>query len=563
MDNDQEGGTRVKTPSWVGRGAGDRKLTVPWQGQRRAPLLIDDEDSGMDEHPSGGLSRPGVIEVRRPADGSLIGEVLLSTPVDVLQAIERARSVQRHWIALNAEERFGKLAHLPEIVGDHAEEIAESIQAETGKPRVEALTEVLVVMDLLRYYDEVAPRILRRQWVKTGWMIGKSAYLYREPYGVVGVISPWNYPFMVPMDVVASALYGGNAVVLKPSEFTPFTALKIIDLCRKADLPEGLVQVVPGDWKTGDALAGGGTDKVVFVGSSQIGRKVMTRAAETLTPVALELGGKDAAVVLEDADLDRAANGVVFGGFFNAGQTCLSIERVYVMEGIHDEFVAKVVALTQKLRVGTEGEFDIGPITTAAQLRVVEDHLEDALLRGARVVAGGGRLEDGSNLFLPTVLVDVDASMKVMWEETFGPILPIVKVRDEEEALRLVNVNPFGLFASVWTDDRERGERFGEKLRVGGVSVNDVLSHYAIPGIPMGGVGESGFGRRRGVGGLEEMTRSRSVMIHRTGLSRELWWFPYDKKGEKLLKVLLETRQEKGVRRFWAAFRSFFRRRSR
>ena len=558
MDNDREGGAGVRTP--VRKRGG---MAIPWRGPGHPPRPVAEEAGVTDGYPSGEISRPGIIEVRRPSDGSLLGEVPLCSPFDVLQAIERARSVQRQWIALTAEERFGKLARIAEIVGDHAEEIAESIQAETGKPRVEALTEVLVVMDLLRYYDEVAPRILRRQWVKTGWMIGKSAYLYREPYGVVGVICPWNYPFILPMDVVAAALYGGNAAVVKPSEYTPFTALKMIHLCRKAELPDGLVQVVPGAWKAGDALAGGGTDKVVFIGSSQTGRKVMARAAESLTPVALELGGKDAAVVFDDADLDRAANGVVFGAFFNAGQTCLSIERVFVMESVHDEFVAKVVALTEKLRVGTEGEFDIGPISTVAQLRVVEDQLEDALLRGGRVLTGSGRLEDGSNLFLPTVLVDVDASMKVMWEETFGPILPIVRVKDEEEALRMVNVNPFGLFASPWTDDRERGERFGEKLRVGGVSINDVLSHYAIPGIPMGGVGESGFGRRRGLGGLEELTRSRSVVIHRTGLSRELWWFPYNKKGEKLVKVLLETRQETGIRRVWAAFRSFFRRRSR
>ena len=502
-----------------------------------------------------------MLEVHRPGDGSLIGEIPITAPVDVLQAVERARSVQRGWIELAAEERFRTLARLAEAVGDRAHDIARTIQDETGKPELEAMSEVLMVLDLLRYYDEVAPRILRRQWVKTGWLIGKSAYIYREPFGVIGAITPWNYPFMLPMDVIAAALYGGNAAVVKPSEYTPFSALKALELCRDAGLPEGLLQIMPGDADTGDALAGSGADKLVFIGSPRTGRKVAARAAENLTPVALELGGKDAAIVLEDADLDRAANGIVFGGFFNAGQTCLSIERVFAVEAIHDELVERVAALAKKLRVGTSGDYDVGPMTTSAQLRVVEEQLEDALLRGARVVAGGERLEDGSNVFLPTVLADVDASMKVMWEETFGPLLQIMRVRDQEEAIRLVNVNPFGLAASVWTEDRERGELVGEKLRAGVVSVNDVLSHYAVPGLPIGGAGASGYGRRRGVAGLEELTRQRSVVIHRTGLSKELWWFPYSNKGLKLIRVLLESRQEKGVRRVWAGFRGFFRRR--
>ena len=534
-----------------------RPAPAPWAG---TPDGAHEQAPAPEAAPT---DHRAILEVRRPADGSLLGEVPLTTTVEVLHAVERARSAQRQWIALTAEERFTTLARLTEALGERTEEIADSIQAETGKPRLEAMTEVLMVLDLLKYYDDVAPRILRRQWVKTGWLIGKSAYQYREPYGVIGAICPWNYPFVLPMDLVAAALYSGNSVIVKPSEYTPFTALEIVTLCRAAGLPDGLVQVLPGDGTTGDALAGGGADKIVFIGSSAAGRKVAMRAAETLTPVALELGGKDAAIVLEDADLDRAANGIVFGAFFNAGQTCLSVERVNAVAQVHDELVAKIAELAGKLRCGTEGEYDIGPMTTPAQLRVVEDQLEDALLRGARVVMGGSRVEDGSNVFFPTVLVDVNSSMKIMWEETFGPLLPIVKVKSEEEALRMVNANPFGLAASVWTEDRERGEDLGEKLRVGTVSVNDVLSHYAVPGLPVGGSGESGYGRRRGVAGLEELTRTRAVIVHRTGLSRELWWFPYNKKGEKLVRVLTEARKEKGVRRVWAGLRGFFRRRSR
>lgn len=507
--------------------------------------------------------RRGVLEVHRPADGSLIGEVPMALPVEVLEAVERARSVQIHWIGLDSERRLELLKRVTDQVGDRTDEIADVVQAETGKPRIEAVQEVLVSLDLLKYYEEVAPRIMRRQWVKTNWLIGKSAYTYREPFGVVGAITPWSYPLALVVDVVAAALFTGNAVVVKPSEYTPFTALKVKEICRDAGLPDGLVEVVPGDGATGEVLVGAGVDKIAFTGSSRTGRRVMAKAAETLTPVALGLGGKDPAIVLEDADLDRAARGVVFGAFFNAGQTCLSTERAYVVDEVYDDFVDRVTELTKELRAGNEGEYDVGPMVTSRQLSVVEEQIEDALLRGGRITTGGERLEPGSNVFLPTVLVDVDSSMRVLWEETSGPVLPVMRVRDEEDAVRMVNTSPFGLFASVWTESRERGERLAERIRAGGVSINDTLSHHAVPGLPVGGVGESGFGRRRGVAGLEEMSRPRTVLIHRTGLARELWWFPYSRKGMRLVSALLEYRQSSGLKRVWAGIRGFFRRRAR
>jgi acyl-CoA reductase-like NAD-dependent aldehyde dehydrogenase len=400
--------------------------------------------------------------------------------------------------------------------------------------------------------------MLRREWISTGWMVGKSAYTYREPYGVIGVITPWNYPFLLVADTVAAALFTGNSVVVKPSEFTPFSAMKLRDLCREAGLADGLVEIVTGDDHTGMALVESGVDKVVFSGSSHNGRKVMAAAARSLTPVALELSGKDPAIVLDDADLERAARGVVYGAFYNAGQTCISTERVLVMDGIYDEFVERVTELTRDLRAGTEGDYDVGPMVTPQQLRVVESHLADALARGARVTVGGERLAPESNVFLPTVLVDVDQSMRVVWEETFGPLLPVMRVRDEEEAVRLANVSPFGLFASVWTEDREHGEEVAERLKAGGVSVNDTLSHYGVPGLPMGGVGESGFGRRRGAAGLEELCRTRSVLVHRTGLSRELWWFPYTERGTRLMRALLGYRQASGLGRIWDVMHRLF-----
>jgi succinate-semialdehyde dehydrogenase/glutarate-semialdehyde dehydrogenase len=505
-----------------------------------------------------GIGRRTVIQVHRPADGSLLGEVPLMDHVQVLEAVERARSVQRGWVSLQSADRFAQLRTLADVLEASSDRLVETIRDETGKPEVEAMAEILATVELLQYYDQVAPRVLRREWLGTGWLVGKSAFTYREPYGVIGAITPWNYPFFIVADVVAAALYTGNAVVAKPSEHTPFSALLLQSLCVDAGLPEGLVQVVTGDGSTGAALVEAGVDKVAFTGSSQTGRKVMVAAAQSLTPVSLELGGKDVAIVLEDADLDRAARGVVYGAFYNAGQTCVSIERVFVVEQVYDDFVARVTELAGELRVGTEGEYDVGPVITTEQLEVVERQLEDALARGARVTVGGERVSPESRLFRPTVLVDVDQSMRVLWEETFGPLLPVMPVRDEEEAVRLANVSPFGLFASVWTEDRDRGETVAEQLHAGGVSVNDTLSHYSVPGLPFGGVGESGFGRRRGIAGLEEMSRTRSVLVHRTGLSRELWWFPYSERATRLMRALLVYRQSSGLGRVLHGLRRFF-----
>jgi acyl-CoA reductase-like NAD-dependent aldehyde dehydrogenase len=504
------------------------------------------------------LRQHPMTRVLRPTDGSLVGEVPIMDHVQVLEAVERAKSVQRSWIALQSIERFEQLRTLAEILGATSDRLVDVIRDETGKPEVEALAEILATIELLNYYDGIAPRILRREWLPTGWLVGKSAYTYREPYGVVGIITPWNYPLLMIADSLTAALYTGNAVVVKPSEHTPFTAFELQTLCHDAGLPDGLVQVVTGDSTTGAALVTAGVDKIAFTGSSQTGRKVMAAAAQTLTPVSLELGGKDPAIVLEDADLDRAARGIVHGAFYNAGQTCLSTERVFVVEQVYDDFVFRVTELAGELRAGTEGEYDIGPIITDEQLELIERQLADALSRGARVTVGGKRLEPDSRVFLPTVVVDVDQSMRVLWEETFGPLLPVMAVRDEAEAIRLANVSPYGLFASVWTEDRDRGEAVAEQLHAGGVSVNDTLSHYSVPGLPFGGVGESGFGRRRGIAGLEEMSRTRSVLVHRTGLSKELWWFPYSERSTRLMRALLGYRQASGMGKILNGISRFF-----
>jgi acyl-CoA reductase-like NAD-dependent aldehyde dehydrogenase len=371
--------------------------------------------------------------------------------------------------------------------------------------------------------------------------------LLREPYGVVGVIAPWNYPFLLSMNPVMTALFAGNAAVLKPSEYSPYSGLLVEDLARDANLPEGLVQVVIGGGPTGEALVRSGVDKVFFTGGTETGRRVMAAAAESLTPVALELGGKDAAIVLEDADLERTARGIVWGAFQNAGQTCLSVERVFVVEGIYDAFVRQVLAEVRRLRAGSTAGVDVGPITTPEQLLKLETQLQDAVEGGATVLAGGTRTDPASNVFLPTVLTDVEAHARLLREESFGPFLPVLRVKDSEEAVRRANETSFGLSASVWTGDRRRGEVVARRIRAGGVCVNDVMTHYAVPGLPFGGVGESGFGRSKGLEGIAELTRTRSILVGRWGLAREPWWFPYSKATETLVRAGLASRLRGGL----------------
>lgn len=502
-----------------------------------------------------------VIRVLRPSDGSLVGELAVTPSQDIPRRVSRARSVQEGWASLPPRDRIRRLKGLVEAVGARAKEIEETIVAETGKPRPEALMEIVAVLDLLRFFSKEGQRFLEGRRVSPGWLFWKRAFTVREPMGVVGVISPWNYPFILSVTPVFSALFGGNGVILKPSEFTPYSGLLAEDLARDAGLPEGLVQVVIGTGRTGEALIRSGVDKVLFTGGSRTGRKVMAVAAESLTPVSLELGGKDAAIVLEDARLDRAARGVLWGAFQNAGQTCISVERVFVVETVYDAFLRELLGEVEKIKAGSGIGVDVGPMVVPEQLDKVEDHLQEALAKGANIVAGGHRADPASNVFHPTILTDVHSDSRAMTEETFGPLLPVVPVKDVEEAIRRTNESAFGLCASVWTGSRKRGEDVAGKLRAGGVSVNDALASYAIASLPFGGVGESGFGRSRGLDGLMEVTRAKSVVTDRLGLAREPWWFPYTRSSEVILWAGLIYRWKGGLKGLLAGVWSFLRRR--
>lgn len=489
------------------------------------------------------------IEVRSPATGAVIGTVPILEPDEVRALVERARAAQPAWAALGPRGRGRLLLRFRDRLVERAERVAELSSEETGKTRFEALlTDVLVTADLARWYARRAPKVLARRRIPSGWLVTKRCYEVREPYGVVGVIGPWNFPVLNSMRAVLAALAAGNAAIWKPSEASPFSALYVLELAREAGIPEDVFTVATGDGATGAALIEAGVDKVSFTGSVATGRKVAELAARRVIPVTLELGGKDAMIVLADADLERAANTAVAGAFANAGQICISIERVYVEASVYDAFVERVVELTRPLVAGPGPDADVGALTTDAQLAIVERQVKDAVAKGARVLVGGERLPGPGRFFAPTVLVDVDHSMEIMREETFGPVLAIMKVADAEEAIRLANDSRFGLGASVWTRP-PRAAALVPRVKAGMVCVNDALTNGLVAGLPFGGVGESGYGSVYGDNGLLEMTRPRAILVDRLGAKREFAHYPTRRFGDARLVGLIRLLHGRGPAR--------------
>ena len=477
-----------------------------------------------------------------PSTGEELGRVPLTNASEVAAAVNRARKAQQPWSQLSYHARAEYVLRAREIVLAQVDEIAALISRETGKPPAEAtLMEVVPTLDLMYFFARNTQALLHRQKIDIGQyeLMGRSSYIVYKPLGVVGIISPWNFPWATPLDEVVMALMAGNAIVLKPSELTPLTALKIGDVLREARFPEGLVEIVTGDGSTGAALVEAGVDKIMFTGSVGTGKRVAEAAARHLIPVVLELGGKDPMVVLEDANLANAARAAVWGGFANAGQACASIERCYVHESVAQEFTKLVVHETQKLRVGppAEAEIDVGSMTNERQLHIVEDHIQNAIEQGARVETGGHRVENTDGWFHePTVLTNVDHSMKLMCDETFGPVLPIMTFRSDDEALRLANDSIYGLTASVFTSDIARGRRLAEQIDAGTVMINEVVYTHAIAQTPWGGVKQSGYGRTHGRLGLLELVSPQHIHVNRVPWVPDVWWFRYTNEAADLFR---------------------------
>jgi acyl-CoA reductase-like NAD-dependent aldehyde dehydrogenase len=477
-----------------------------------------------------------------PATGEEIGRAPLQDASEVAAAVVAARAAQPAWGRLSYGERARFVLRAREVVLDRIEEIAKLISRETGKPVTEAIAmEVVPTLDLMHYFADNTQKLLKRKRVGLGQynFMGRSSYIVYKPLGVVGIISPWNFPWATPLDEVVMALMAGNAVVVKPSELTPFTALKIADTFKQAQLPEGLLQIVTGDGSTGAALVEAGVNKIMFTGSVNTGKRVAEAAAKHLMPVVLELGGKDPMIVLEDANLENAARAAIWGAFCNSGQACASIERCYVHESIADKFVDVVVKETKLLKQDTPstGNIDVGAMTNQRQLEIVEDHVSDAVEHGAVVRAGGHRLDKSAGWFHePTVVTGVDHSMRLMRDETFGPVLPIMTFKTDEEAVRLANDSIYGLTASVFTSDVDRGKRLAEQIDAGTVMVNEVVYTHAVAQTPWGGVKQSGYGRTHGNLGLLELVSAQHIHVNAMPGLADVWWFPYTKRAGELFR---------------------------
>jgi acyl-CoA reductase-like NAD-dependent aldehyde dehydrogenase len=491
-----------------------------------------------------------------PATGEVLRELECAGEDEVQAAVARACAAQGAWDEIGVRKRVAVLRDFQSNLVKRKSEIAEAITQEAGKPVAEALTtEVLVVLDAARFLIDNAYRLLRDEPLPHGNLATKlkRGRLLREPHGVVGIISPWNYPFSIPATETLAALVAGNAVVLKPSEFTSLVALELRSLLHAAGVPQDVFQVVIGDGATGAALIhsringakidGAKIDKLVFTGSVATGKRIAAVAAERLLPVVLELGGKDPMLVLDDADVDVASSAAVWGAFLNAGQACLSVERCYVHRSLYENFLRACEEKTKKLRVGPglDGETDVGPMIHQRQLRIVEAHVEDAVARGARVLTGGSRLPElGGNFYRPTVLADVTHEMRIMREETFAPVLPVMAFDSDDEAVQLANDSDYGLAASVWTRDRARGERLARRIKAGTVMVNDVVSCFGISEAPHGGVKSSGMGRAHGRFGLDEMVRLKYVDVDLVPGMKKVWWYGYGRKFLQQMKGFLD-----------------------
>jgi succinate-semialdehyde dehydrogenase/glutarate-semialdehyde dehydrogenase len=478
---------------------------------------------------------------RNPATGEVVSEHAISSPEEVHAVVARARAAQPAWNALGTSKRVAILRRFQELLLEEREHVAQVITSECGKPLVESLlTEIVVALDAARFCAENAHQVLRPESVVHGNPIMKlkRGRIIHEPVGVLGIISPWNYPFSTPASETLAALATGNAVVIKPSELTPLSALELQRLLRKAGVPADVITVVFGEGPTGAALIESGIDKLVFTGSVATGRRVGEAAARQLVPAILELGGKDAMIVLDDADVEVASSAAVWGSMMNAGQTCISVERCYVHRTLQAQFLAACTEKLLRLRVGNgaDPDADLGPVISERQLQIIEAQVEDARAQGAKILAGGKRLtEIGALFYAPTLITDIQPSMKLMKEETFGPVLPVIPFTSDEEAVRLANDSPFGLAASIFTKNTRRGEALAVRVNAGAVLVNDVLSCFAIPEAPHGGVHASGIGRTHGLMGLREMVRPKYIATDMTPKTKKIWWYPY---GEKVTRQM-------------------------
>jgi acyl-CoA reductase-like NAD-dependent aldehyde dehydrogenase len=483
------------------------------------------------------------IIVRSPATLETIAELAVALNEEVEAAVERGRKAQAQWQKTSFPERARIFYRLRDLLLDEGDKLADILTSETGRPRAEVYgNELFYLCDAIGTWAKNGARYLQPEKISPQFPLLKTKRVVSTyaPRGVVGIISPWNFPLIMTLGEALPALMAGNAVVIKPSELTPLSAIFGAEIAAKAGFPENLLQVVMGYGSTGETLIDH-VDMIAFTGSADTGKRVMRRAADRLIPVSLELGGKDPMIVLKDADLDRAAGACVWGGLVNCGQICTSIERVYVEEPVYQKFTDKVVEKVRALRQGpSEAEVDIGSMTSEEQLSTIAAQVDEAVARGAKALTGGRRNPELPGYYYePTVLVEVDHSMRIMTEETFGPIIPIVKVKDPQEALRLANDSRYGLSGSIFARDKNRAWQLAEKMRCGSISINDSLVTFLVTEAPMGGCKESGFGYRHGAEGMRKFCQQKTIVTDKFGLKEEFPWYPATAKKARQVRHLL------------------------
>jgi succinate-semialdehyde dehydrogenase/glutarate-semialdehyde dehydrogenase len=504
-----------------------------------------------------------------PATGEAVAYFEKTPPGRVPEILRNARAAQTGWARVPIAERCKKLRDLRDCMMAARGELADAVVRESGKPRVEALfADVFVSLDSAEHWASEAPRSLRATWLPHHSTAAKAKYgsLVHEPLGVIAIISSWNYPLAIPMSQIVPAIVAGNAVVCKTSDFTPQCGALIEKLFVDAGFPKSLVTVVQGAGEVGQALIDAQPDKVMFTGSVTTGKRVAEACARNLVPSVLELGGKDAMIVLADANLHVASSAAVWGSYTNCGQVCLSVERLFVEESVAERFTALCVDKTKKLRLGpgSDSSTDVGPLIRPQHVQRMSDLVHDAVSHGAKVLLGGNARPDlGPNFFEPTVIANVDSTMRLFQDETFGPILAVQTVRDVEEAISRANDSPFSLAASVWTGNKQRGKAIARRLRAGAVMINDAISYFGIAEAPHGGCGASGWGRTHGNAGLLEMVQTKYVVIDLLPRSQKPWWYRYGADLGRAADAFLQFEFSGGIgaklRHVRNAMKTFFR----
>lgn len=483
-----------------------------------------------------------------PNNGSTIGEVDKTNLSHVEKIVQFAKDAQINWSQTRIEKRIKILKNAKNILYDKREEIANLITNENGKPKFESYsTEIIPTLSLFNYYIKKSRKFLKPHYerIKLPVMMHKKSWIEYNPYGVVGIISPWNYPLLLPMGQIIPALISGNAVVFKPSEWTPLVGQKIYDIFHEAGLPENVLNIIFGEAEVGEALVLSSIDKLFFTGSTRVGKIISKIAAEKLLPISLELGGKDPAIVLSDANIKTAVKGILWGSLMNVGQTCVSIERVYVSENIYDDFLAELINEIKKLTNYIGSEFyDYSNIKLQKQVDVIKEHLSDAISKGAKIIYGG---KIDNNFVQPTILIDVNHSMLIMREETFGPIIPIMKFKTIDEAVELANDCAYGLSASIWTKNISFGKVLARKIQSGSVLINDCISHFGAGEAVIGGIKMSGTGRVHGKSGLMEMVYEKYYNSDSLTWQKKLWWFNYDKSSSEKIKAATDFLFNKNI----------------